>query len=72
MIIIKIIYPGAFRINTVTAVRATSAAPTFFTPVQWEQGMYCLTLSPSLVIVVITMLALILITVLILALVQVV
>ena len=41
MMIIKIIYPGAFRINTVTAVRATSAAPTFFTPVQWEQGMYC-------------------------------
>ena len=34
-------YPGAFRINTVTAVRATSAAPTFFTPVQWEQGLYC-------------------------------
>ena len=34
-------YPGAFRINTVTAVRATSAAPTFFTPVQWEKGLYC-------------------------------
>lgn len=34
-------YPGAFRVNTVTAVRATSAAPTFFTPVQWEEGLYC-------------------------------
>ena len=34
-------YPGAFRVNTVTAVRATTAAPTFFTPVQWEGGLYC-------------------------------
>ena len=33
--------PGAFRVNTLTAVRATTAAPTFFTPVQWEKGLYC-------------------------------
>lgn len=33
--------PGAFRINTLTAVRATTAAPTFFTPVPWEGGLYC-------------------------------
>jgi len=34
-------YPGAFRVNTFTAVRATTAAPTFFTPVPWENGLYC-------------------------------
>ena len=34
-------YPGAFRVNTLTAVRATTAAPTYFTPVQWENGLYC-------------------------------
>jgi len=34
-------YPGQFRINTVTAVRATSAAPTFFTPVSLGSGLYC-------------------------------
>lgn len=34
-------YPGTFRANTQTAVRATTAAPTFFTPVQWEGGLYC-------------------------------
>lgn len=34
-------YPGTFRVNTMTAVRATTAAPTFFTPVQWEGGLYC-------------------------------
>eukprot|EP01036_Dinobryon_divergens_P024861 gene24861-33349_t len=34
-------YPGAFRVNTLTAVRATTAAPTFFTPVQWEGGLFC-------------------------------
>lgn len=34
-------YPGTFRSNTLTAVRATTAAPTFFTPVQWEGGLYC-------------------------------
>jgi patatin-like phospholipase/acyl hydrolase len=34
-------YPGSFRVNTITAVRATTAAPTFFTPVQWEGGLFC-------------------------------
>lgn len=34
-------YPGACRVNTFTAIRATTAAPTFFTPVQWESGLYC-------------------------------
>jgi predicted patatin/cPLA2 family phospholipase len=34
-------YPGACRVNTFTAIRATTAAPTFFTPVQWENGLYC-------------------------------
>jgi len=34
-------YPGTFRINTLTAVRSTTAAPTFFTPVKWEGGLYC-------------------------------
>ena len=34
-------YHGTFRVNTVTAVRATTTAPTFFTPVQWENGLYC-------------------------------
>ena len=34
-------YPGTFRVNTITAVRATTAAPTFFTPVQWEGGLFC-------------------------------
>ena len=34
-------YPGQFRINTVTAVRATTAAPTFFTPVSLGSGLYC-------------------------------
>ena len=33
-------YPGAFRVNLQKAVRATTAAPTFFTPVQWESGLY--------------------------------
>ncbi|KAJ1433685.1 acyl transferase/acyl hydrolase/lysophospholipase, partial [Ochromonadaceae sp. CCMP2298] len=33
-------YPGACRVNTFTAVRATTAAPTFFTPVPWENGLY--------------------------------
>ena len=34
-------YPGAFRVNTQTAVRASTAAPTYFTPVPWEGGLYC-------------------------------
>jgi calcium-independent phospholipase A2-gamma len=34
-------YPGSFRINTKNAIRATTAAPTFFTPIQWEGGLYC-------------------------------
>ena len=34
-------YLGTFRVNTVTAVRATTAAPTFFTPVPWEGGLFC-------------------------------
>jgi hypothetical protein len=33
-------YPGTYQANTVTAVRATSAAPTFFTPVQWNGTFY--------------------------------
>jgi predicted acylesterase/phospholipase RssA len=33
--------PGSYRVNTLTAVRATSAAPTFFTPVPWEGGLFC-------------------------------
>jgi hypothetical protein len=34
-------YSGEFRVNTRMAVRATTAAPTFFTPVQFEGGLYC-------------------------------
>lgn len=34
-------YVGSSRINTLTAIRASTAAPTFFTPVQWEGGLYC-------------------------------
>jgi predicted acylesterase/phospholipase RssA len=34
-------YPGACLVNTQMAVRATAAAPTFFTPVPWEGGLYC-------------------------------
>lgn len=34
-------YPGASRVNTFTAIRATTAAPTFFTPVHWGSGLYC-------------------------------
>ena len=34
-------YAGSNRVNTMTAVRATTAAPTFFVPVQWENGLYC-------------------------------
>jgi Patatin-like phospholipase len=34
-------YPGSYRINTKTAIRSTTAAPTFFTPVQWNGGLYC-------------------------------
>jgi hypothetical protein len=34
-------YPGASRVNTFTAIRATTAAPTFFTPVRWDTGLYC-------------------------------
>ena len=34
-------YPGAFRVKTKTAIRASTAAPTFFTPVQWNDGLYC-------------------------------
>lgn len=34
-------YPGAYRVNTLTAVRATTAAPTFFTPVVWEGSLFC-------------------------------
>jgi len=34
-------YSGEFRINTYSSVRATTAAPTFFTPVQHEGGLYC-------------------------------
>ena len=34
-------YPGTYRANSLTAVRATTAAPTYFTPVQWEGGLYC-------------------------------
>jgi calcium-independent phospholipase A2-gamma len=34
-------YPGSFRVKTKTAVRATSAAPTFFTPIQLDGGLFC-------------------------------
>ena len=34
-------YAGSNRVNTMTAVRATTAAPTFFVPVQFEGGLYC-------------------------------
>lgn len=34
-------YPGSFRVKSKTAVRATTAAPTFFTPIQWEGSLYC-------------------------------
>ena len=34
-------YPGSARVNTLTAVRATTAAPTFFTPVPYQGGLYC-------------------------------
>eukprot|EP01033_Poteriospumella_lacustris_P005618 gene5619-4020_t len=34
-------YPGSYRVNTLTAVRATTAAPTFFTPVVWEGSLFC-------------------------------
>ena len=34
-------YPGSYRVNTLTTIRATTAAPTFFTPVQWDGGLYC-------------------------------
>jgi len=34
-------YGGSFRVNTLTAIRATTAAPTFFTPIQFEGGLYC-------------------------------
>merc|ERR1711871_51270 len=34
-------YPGSFRVNTQTSIRASTAAPTFFTPIQWEGGLYC-------------------------------
>lgn len=35
-------YGGHFRINSATAVRATTAAPTYFTPVRLEDGgLYC-------------------------------
>lgn len=33
-------YNGAFRVNTMTAIRATTAAPTFFTPVSFEGGLF--------------------------------
>ena len=33
-------YPGAYRVNTFTAIRATTAAPTYFTPVKWENGLF--------------------------------
>lgn len=38
---VKSRYPGTFRVNTKTAIRATTAAPTFFTPVQWENQLFC-------------------------------
>eukprot|EP01031_Cornospumella_fuschlensis_P023912 gene23912-28955_t len=34
-------YAGSCRIPAITAVRATTAAPTFFTPVLYEGGLYC-------------------------------
>ncbi len=34
-------YGGSFRVNTLTAIRATTAAPTFFTPIQFDGGLYC-------------------------------
>ena len=34
-------YPGTFRIKTKMAIRASTAAPTFFTPIQWNGGLYC-------------------------------
>ena len=34
-------YSGSYRVNTMTAVRATTAAPTFFVPVQHEDGLFC-------------------------------
>lgn len=33
-------YQGSFRVNTGTAIRATTAAPVYFTPVQWEGGLF--------------------------------
>ena len=33
-------YPGACRVSTFKAIRSTTAAPTFFTPVHWEDGLY--------------------------------
>jgi hypothetical protein len=33
--------PGSSRISLSTAIRATTAAPTFFTPVPYENGLYC-------------------------------
>jgi hypothetical protein len=33
--------PGSSRISLSTAIRATTAAPTFFTPVPYEDGLYC-------------------------------
>jgi patatin-like phospholipase/acyl hydrolase len=34
-------HQGSFRINTMTALRATTAAPTYFTTVPWEGSLYC-------------------------------
>jgi calcium-independent phospholipase A2-gamma len=34
-------YPGTFRVPAKVAVRATTAAPTFFTPIQWNGGLFC-------------------------------
>ena len=34
-------YPGTFRIKTKMAIRASTAAPTFFTPIQYNGGLYC-------------------------------
>ena len=33
-------YEGSCRVNVLSAIRATTAAPTFFTPIQWLGGLY--------------------------------
>jgi predicted acylesterase/phospholipase RssA len=35
------VYAGSSCVEIKTAIRATTAAPTFFTPVHWQDGLYC-------------------------------